>query len=338
MGMHSARYMCRRGGIFQVRIPIPKDLHHRFNRKELRWSLQTSDRQLARRRTLRASLAFEEICDTIRLMNELSHSKIKELVRGLFGALVSEHKLTPAIHSFDLDSEEYEQSALVQDMLRDLKEQIETRSYSKGIRTEANRRLITKGIQFDNLGEKTQAGLLEGLTRAKIEYIRYTEHRRKTALDSYYPHDQTFTQETLQSIANVQIPQTLTSQPMPPGEGGSLADRLELYLNEGKWTSKTRNEKIGVLNWFVELIGGDMDVRLIDSSHVIKFKNAMSSIRLHAKTNSSLKQARTTIKEQQIDSKTAKKKFDTAKTFGLSQITHRICYRGQYEKEPVKTV
>ncbi|MCF6291822.1 MAG: hypothetical protein L3J04_00355 [Robiginitomaculum sp.] len=102
---------------------------------------------------------------------------------------------------------------------------------------------------------------------------------------------------------------------MPPGEGGNLADRLELYLSEGNWSSKTKNEKIGVLNWFVELVGSDMDVRLIDSSHVIKFKNAISSIRLHAKTNSSLKQAQTTIKEQQIDSKTAKKKFDTAKTF-----------------------
>ncbi|MCF6291821.1 MAG: hypothetical protein L3J04_00350 [Robiginitomaculum sp.] len=129
MGMHSARYMSRRGRLFQLRVPIPKDLHHRFNRKELRWSLQTADRNIARRRTLRASLAFVELCDTIRIMSELSNSKIKTLVQELFDVLVSEHKLLSAIHPLDLDFEDDQQRAMAEDIMLSLTEQIQTRDY-----------------------------------------------------------------------------------------------------------------------------------------------------------------------------------------------------------------
>ena len=49
--------------------------------------------------------------------------------------------------------------------------------------------------------------------------------------------------------------------------------------------------------------------------HVIAFKNAVSQLRLHTKTGIPLKEAQTSIPEQRIGAKTAKKKLDTAKTF-----------------------
>jgi len=248
MSKHTVRYMCRRGSIFQLRVSIPKDLHHRFARKELRWSLQTVDRKIARRRTLRASLAFDELCDTIRVMNELSHSKIKILVQELFDALVSEHKLPPAIHASDMEFEDHHQIGMGEEMARELAEQIETRDYSEGIRTEVALRLKARKVEFYTLGPNAQAGLLEGLVRAKIEYIRYAEHRRKRALETYFPQDQMFISPELQSIAKSQSTKVLTNQPMPLGEGGSVSDRIELYLEEGGWIEKTKDEKIGVLN------------------------------------------------------------------------------------------
>ena len=50
MAHSGLRYLSRRGDQFQIRLVIPKDLHWRVGRKELRWSLKTSDRTTARRR------------------------------------------------------------------------------------------------------------------------------------------------------------------------------------------------------------------------------------------------------------------------------------------------
>jgi hypothetical protein len=46
-------YLIQRGPTFQLLLPIPRDLHEQFRRKDLRWSLQTGDLRIVQRKALR---------------------------------------------------------------------------------------------------------------------------------------------------------------------------------------------------------------------------------------------------------------------------------------------
>jgi hypothetical protein len=47
-------YLIQRGPTFQLLLPIPRDLHEQFRRKDLRWSLQTGDLRIVQRKALRS--------------------------------------------------------------------------------------------------------------------------------------------------------------------------------------------------------------------------------------------------------------------------------------------
>jgi len=69
------------------------------------------------------------------------------------------------------------------------------------------------------------------------------------------------------------------------------------------------------LNWFQEFALPDTDVRQITHEHILHFKIIVSELRINAATSLPLDAARTDDAANRIHPKTAKKKFDTVKTF-----------------------
>lgn len=77
MTSKSAHYLTRRGEMYQLRLPVPKALQSKLYRKELRWSLRTSEIRLARNKTFRAVLLFHELCHILQMTGEISKAKSK---------------------------------------------------------------------------------------------------------------------------------------------------------------------------------------------------------------------------------------------------------------------
>jgi len=141
------RYLSMRGEVYQLRIPVPKDLHDRIRRKELRWSLETKHRRTAEYRTWKASVHFGDLCDFIRIMNDLSNDDVKALVLEFFGQLKASFKLTPAMADKDKVAYEIEQESLSENAVAIWKDQLETSVFGQEIEQEVDSLLGTHGFK-----------------------------------------------------------------------------------------------------------------------------------------------------------------------------------------------
>ena len=77
------QHLVERGKSFQVRLYVPVDLQPVLDRKELRWSVRTREPSVAKSRALNATLAFQRLCDKLRLMKKLSVDDAREIAQAL---------------------------------------------------------------------------------------------------------------------------------------------------------------------------------------------------------------------------------------------------------------
>ena len=250
-------------------------------------------------------------------MKTLDSQEIEGLVRDLFRSLTEDQTPAPVFSLDYHDLELQQQEIMADEEIKALSAEIATRQFGAETEGVARRLSASVGAEFDMLTPLRQQQLSEGVARALRERARYTLFRQTTTLDPFLPIDPLFGTRPVQSIANSPVLQTA----LPPelgnqsGTGGSMAERIAMYLKTGDWTDKTRDEKAGVLAWFEEFIGPETDVRMITGDDVIGFMKAVKHLRKHAKTGGSFEAAQTTVKEHRVGLKTAKKKLDTAKAF-----------------------
>ena len=76
MPSHTLKYLAKRGEIYYFRLAIPTHLRLRFGCNELKASLHTNDRGLARRRCRNLSNLFENLFMEVTRMNELSQEQL----------------------------------------------------------------------------------------------------------------------------------------------------------------------------------------------------------------------------------------------------------------------
>lgn len=317
-------YLATRGATFQLRLPIPTDLHRRFGRKELRWSLHTRTPVIAREKTMQAALHFSQLCAHIRSMPNLQPTDISAIAQRFYASLVANHELPGPIASEDLRRFDYHQAGYSTELIRLLEDQIACRDYATETRYAADRALAMVNQRLEDLSTNEQQQVLEGVARTLAEHVRFTRFRQRTALDPYTPADPLL-RDPLQVIASAPASaRAPTQSPRRGGFGGQAGELIGLYLEtgtsrgttaRGPWRPKTRDEKAKSLKWFAELVGATTDVREITSEHIRQFRDAIYSLKKGAAGTKSLKENETSIAKLRIDANTANKLFGFAKEF-----------------------
>lgn len=335
MNLRGVKYVVRRGDGFQLRIPIPKDLHEKLGRKELRWSLRTESRRVAAQKAFRAALVFCELCDTLRRMEPLTETKINRMIQAFYATICSAY--VPSSYSSHREKAAAinAQEVAADNALSDLENQRELGQYTEQTIEKARALAVSFGIDFDQVSLSRQHQILEGIVRAYVEQYRYVEHRRNSLIDSYEPADSLFAimlegaepaEPGVQSIATTsQTSQVhLKSKNVPADPKYNVQELVSAFVEQGRdtgvtshgpWKPKTSVEYQKVLGWFCEHVGSARDVRDLNIDDVRGFRDEIVQLRRHAPGSTEFKDALTKVKTDQIQPKTASKYFDFAKLF-----------------------
>lgn len=329
MNLRGLKYVERRGDIFQLRIPVPKDLQERIGRKEIRWTLNTSERSPAARRAMRAALVFHELCDNLRSMPDLSENTTKQIIQRFYEKLCESYQPIIGKTAEQKEAIEAGQMAAAEDAMADIMSQLDSGTYGGFIQSEAMRQITQAGIDHTTLSPISIRRIEEGVARAYVEQNKFVEFRRRTLLDEYIPADSLFRiadektlvmRENLQSTAILSVQEQVTHQDAQP----SITTLVEKFLEEGKnyghggnkgWVDGTSDEYSKILNWFIASIGADKTAKQITTDHVRNFKNNMLALRKGASRDLPLEKALASGPSSRISPKTAKKYFDYSKTF-----------------------
>ncbi len=310
-------YLVQRGGVYQLRLPVPKHLQVSLKRKEIQRSIHTRDFEFARKLAIRAGSNFADLCDSVKRMTEVVEIDVPALIERFFRSLLASFEppdpVDPADRAWDMNHQEY----VAENMQADLARMVHSQEYSASIQRDAESLLKAEGLSPDALSKTQQAQLLEGVARARREQINYVMLRQRSLLDPYIASDPIFETSHVQLAAKLSLKSTKPAEPinLNGGHGGLLGDRIEQYLETSDCRPKTVKEKRVVLKWFAEHVGPTTDVRAITPDHVIEFRQIILKLKVHTPQTASLADTKEKVAAKLIHPKTAKKKLDTVKTF-----------------------
>jgi len=223
MNMRGLKYVVKRGDKFQLRLPVPKDVQRKLKRKEIRWSLSTSDKSVAAKRAYGATLAFLDLCASVRRMENLTEAKINEIISAFFKLICSAYvpsvATSPEDGFYDKDQSLYAAETEMSELTARLEATAFNDEDFKIVRDYSSEH----GVDFDQVSPMKQTKLLEGIARVRIENAKFIEHMFKSVLDPYTPEDPLF-RDALQSIAKV--PKTVVPDSDVGENIGPLVDDL----------------------------------------------------------------------------------------------------------------
>lgn len=137
MSGRRVQHLVVRGKSFQVRLYVPVDLQPVLDRKELRWSVRTREPSVAKNRALNATLAFQRLCDKLRLMKKLSVDDAREIAQAFYQKLADSYQTPEPVHPADQDRFDHTQEQIVEEMVLDLGREISNQVYSGQVVTAA---------------------------------------------------------------------------------------------------------------------------------------------------------------------------------------------------------
>lgn len=310
-------YLVLRGGVYQLRLPVPKHLHASLQRKEIQRSIHTRDFEFARKLAIRAGSNFADLCDSVEAMADVVEIDVPELIERFFRSLLASFEppdpVAPADRAWDMNQQEY----IAESMQADLARMVEDREYSASIKKDADALLDAEGLTADKLSKTQRAQLLEGVARARREQINYVMLRQRSLLEPYIASDPIFAKSYVQLAvaSNNKQHGKAASGHSNGGSGGALCDRIEQYLDNADCKPNTIKEKRVVLFQFAQMVGPGTDVRLIAPEHMLEFLQALTKQKVQTPSAKKSQNAATKGASKTIHPKTAKKKLDTVKTF-----------------------
>jgi integrase len=333
-----ARYLSRRGAVYQIRLPVPKPLHARFGCREIRRSLHTKDYLAAKRRISPTVLAFQNICFRLIYTMDAPTLSCQALIVDFYRQLDAACAPSGKIPADQIDHFHHDQQGFAEDERAELELELQSRAYSEKTVHYVKSILAHSGLAFDQIGALERAQLLEGVVRAQIEQTHLIRHRQVSVLDPYEPKDELFRASgPAQLIAHKQSSATenmtavngggaASSGPVQliaqggfdaaPGEPKNTVEaRISQYLATEQMEDKTRNEKRVVLDWFAKFVGPSTSVVHITNNHMVEFRSLLVGLRKHTPASADLKKSQAASAKGQVSAKTAKKKFDTVKRF-----------------------
>ena len=319
MSRRGHKYLGRRGDIFQLRLPIPTELQVKLRRKELRWSLGTQDKHTAIRMSLQAALAFHDLCDSLRRMNDVSQELAQQIARDFYAELCAAWSPHQDVHQDDFERLKNQNGGARADLFATLKDQIARRAYPTSEWERAKARSEAYGIDFDSLSKLEKLQVLEGMAKARIEFLNFDEAREASLVDAYKPQDVLFAGVQSIAIGTSTSPSVMTDAP-----SHHLSKLVAVFLERGladgisgsgPWKQKTANEIERTLKWFVELVGPETPVTAISNDQVREFKDGILRLQRGSSSEQRFTHVQTSDKTLQVSKTTAKKAFGWVKTF-----------------------
>ena len=311
MSGRRVQHLVERGRGFQVRLPVPVDLQQVLDRKELRWSVRTREPKVAAKRALNATLAFQRLCDKLRLMKDLCVDDARDVARAFYQKLAESYRSPPPIPDEALDHEVGHQELMAGEMIAELELQVKARSFHDGIAQQAMAEAQAGGFQMPPPGSNTFRAMCEGIARAQIEHARFTLFRQGNLLGSYQPQDELF--HSLPKAAV--LPPAPELQSIAVDQGLTLQAAVERHIEAFStgpqaWQSKTREEKKRTFDMVMAVWGADVRVRQLSTEHVRNLRDFIQALRPRAKLDLQ-KPSRMVAKDggERLNPKTASKYF-----------------------------
>lgn len=283
-----------RGGVFWLRIVVPRDLHQRVGRREWRFSLRTREPLIARLRCLETTLAVARLHTIIRSMRTLTDTQIADIAKAylawalkhavdgaqtmaagpLVAELDGEAMELRSVQQLDDGAPENERKALIEALNRKRADLVVQKQgwAAKHLAAEFSN---TQGIDFAGLDAASQAAVLHALRRAEVEEYRI----RLAQMEGNYA--EAVARDPLFNGVALPLQVDWCTAPKPPAEGPTLGEVIDRYVNEKKtteWVRKTLLDNQRVLRWFQELTPRETPMKKVTKADVRAFKDALFHI------------------------------------------------------------
>jgi integrase len=266
-------HLQRRGGIYEFRRRVPKELRFRWGRRELTRSLRTADKVSALRAARRLSVAADAVFNCARNMPDLTHEQLDELAYDYFEKALreSEAELAAASPHRALYTDpgpgeraiEADQKALstIEDML--IEELVEG-DYSR-IAPEVHPMLGRAGVEETTDDEQFRS-MAQRVLRANLEVIRMA-YRQRAGDYGVEPRDPLFRRWPLQR------------GPQRKPASSRLSEVAEAFVrakerDEG-WAPLTKANHEPKLKRFIEILG-DKPIDMVTREDIRGWRDELS--------------------------------------------------------------
>lgn len=276
MRPQTLKCLVKRGDIYYFRLAIPTKLRHRFGCIELKASLKTDDRWLARRRCRYLSHVFEELFISLALMPEITQDQLQNIARSYFRSLLIEgNDLIFKIEN-DLFSHSDNRAAERDEWLEHAKEreerlrELDHTGEATDIFMNAAKTLLQEHGVKDN-GDSRDV-MSQYIVRAQIEQHRIFQAKLRKRYQDVAPVDPLFANILDDSLPPMaELGQTVTKDQRTIGE---LIEKFKAS-REKTWIYKTRLDFERMLGCFAEWFGSQRQVQTITTVDMGEYRDVL---------------------------------------------------------------
>lgn len=318
MSGRRVQHLVVRGKSFQVRLYVPVDLQPVLDRKELRWSVRTREPSVAKSRALNATLAFQRLCDKLRLMKKLSVDDAREIAQAFYQKLADSYETPEPVHPADRDQFEQSQEQAVDELVLELERQVGLQIYSSETTATATEAASAAGFATPMEGSEAHRAVCEAIARAQMEYARFTLFRQRDLLSSYEPQDALF-QAHITPRRSASLGTELQSIAIETGM--TLDEALEKHISAHSqgataWKPKTAEEKRRTFLMVKAVWGAELPIRQIATDHVRGMRDFIQGLKAKVKLDESKPEKMLAkVEQDRLNPKTAAKYFGYVRAF-----------------------
>lgn len=286
MRPQTLKSLVKRGDIYYFRLAIPTMLRHRFGYRELKTSLQTDDRWLARKRCRYLSHLFEELFLALAVMPDLTQDQLQNIARAYFRSLLIESNDLIFKIENDLFSHADNRTAERDDWLENaqvrearLRALDQAGEAAEIFTNAANHLLQEHGIEENG---DTRDIMSQYMVRAQIEQQRIFQAKLRKNYQDVAPVDPLFS-----NILDDTLPPLAELGQKTPTDQRTIGELIEKFKasREKTWIYKTRLDFERMLGCFAEWFGPQRLVHTITTVDMGEYRDVLVRLpkRFHAK-------------------------------------------------------
>lgn len=281
MGLLRVAHLVRRGDQFWFRMAVPAQLVARIGLTEVKGSLKTADKMLARLRCRYMSNSVEALIATVKAKPDLPPETIRALVRRCFQRCrAASDDLLRAVMRPGINSTEVLEEKRAD--LAELRADAARAEFPPWMAIELVATAHGMNLNLDDLSFADWSQLREGILRAHIESTRIVVARLAGQFSQTAPVDPLFLDMTGQEAATVG---TQTTSFIVAGTGvdrTTLRDAADKYVKlkteSGAWVKKTHLDGLRVLNLFCQLTGDTVPINSLTKVHLRDFRDVLLKV------------------------------------------------------------
>lgn len=267
--------LLRRGDTFYFRVVVPRDLLATFGRSEIKCSLRTTDRRLARLRCRALSNAFEKLFSEVRTVPQVTYEMVNERVKRYFQLALNDalelSQQLPSDPQVDLKAE----VSFLRQRIETFRDDLARQSFGPTM-IEGARHLLDQLTGDKDYDLALLQYACSGLLRAEIEKARVLAGQLSGRYEETAARDPLFTG----MMANG-LPPLTADGPVSGGEAPTLARVGDLYCAfkaQYDWVPKTASDTRRVLDLANEVIGAHTPIATLSTEDVRAVRDVLSRL------------------------------------------------------------